>query len=187
MFATMDDRIVVPASLPVLSKQKPLKRSASAIWLVVALPLLLLGSFVAAKSATLLHGQRICVRASVVDPCDLFRGDYLMLAFDTPAVKNIAEGTELYVVYGRPSGKSKLWKSVSLSKNHPQIANGQICVKGTVKNQALEFPFSRAFISQGLGKTVNSNSELEAELVTDGDGNAVLAGLSENGKQITRL
>jgi uncharacterized membrane-anchored protein len=144
---------------------------------------------VASKSATLLHGQNVCIQASLFDPRDMFRGDYLQLSFTTPDVKAFANGQQVYVLYAPAKDGGGVWTPVSASATIPKCGPKMFYLKGTVDSSrsSVEYPFSRAFIPENTGNTVGNPDVLKAQLVIDGKGDAILANVTHNGAPLAKL
>jgi uncharacterized membrane-anchored protein len=179
----MDDRIQIPESIPALGRTQT-QRSSKSILLLLGLPIFMLGSFVAAQSSTLVHGQHVCMNAHLFDPFDPMRGSYLQITLDAPDITKFKDGDQVYTLY-REDANTHLYKPISASKQHPKLATGQICLKGTIKENAIDYPFSKAFIPPN--PTNVSSAVLTAELVVDQDGNAILSGINADGKKVARL
>lgn len=104
------------------------------------------------------NGTRVTLQTVPVDPRSIFRGDYIVLAYEVgqeiPAqyIKNEWQQSYLYVVLEQ---KGEFYERVSVSETMPKPGPGQVCLRGLLQpwNRTLSFPdLSQYFVEEGLGR-----------------------------------
>lgn len=150
--------------------------------LAVAIPLLILISLTIKPVLTVLYGKEILLETRAVDPNDLFRGDYVALAFrisDLPramlpeSVKQYTNNkTKDFTLYAKLKQEGQYYVVDSLSEDKP---NSGLYLKGKLRYYNyygddkmpptfyIDYSLDRYFVKQGLGKelqTYSSRGEL---------------------------
>ncbi|MBS3098392.1 GDYXXLXY domain-containing protein [Candidatus Woesearchaeota archaeon] len=147
--------------------------------------------FVAFKEFTLQTGEEVLLKTRPIDPRDLFRGDYVILAYEISTLdvnslqKDVADfkqDNKVYVSlnkvdnYGIPSG---------VYTNKPKEG---LFLKGTVKNVqggrlSMEYGIESYFVPEGRGREIErySGRNLDVKVAIDKLGNAVIKGVLIDG------
>lgn len=114
------------------------------IWALVA-PVVLVAVF-ALWALDPLSGDTIVLETRGVDPPDLFRGDYVQLAYpiadiateDLPEGGPWREGSTLYLVLAPGAredlGGAPIWETQRVTAQKPQLASGELCMRATVSS-----------------------------------------------------
>ena len=156
-------------------------------WLVIIL------GFVSFKEFTLKTGEELMLKTRPVDPRDLFRGDYIVLDYEisrldinslqTDAIR-FNESDRVYVALSNEEGYGA---ASGVYKNQPK----GLFLKGTVKRVdgsqiTIEYGIESYFVPEGEGWEIQRQSGrgLEAKVVIDKFGNAVLKSIFLNGKEV---
>ena len=130
------------------------------------------------RAAILRNGAEVLLRIQPVDPRDLLRGDYVVLAYDIsqiPAsiIANVPEGmtvTEEGPIYVRLTmGSDKHWSAVSASLGEPSAtppAAGEVDMKGLIAGGwsfsrdtpvRIEYGIERFYLPEGEGLAIQND------------------------------
>lgn len=105
-------------------------------------------------------GTLVSLRTVPVDPRSIFRGDYVTLSYevgrDIPqSLPGQENGNAAVYVVLEPKGE--FYERVSVSEEQPQLATGQVCLRGYRDWTGVSFPdIAQYFVEENMGK------ELEA-------------------------
>lgn len=115
-----------------------------------------------------------------VDPRSVFRGDYVSLSYVVG--QGIADtepyGEQMYVVL---APKGEVFERVSMSKDKPVLAAGQICLRGTTTYRRIDFPdIAQYFVEEGFGhelEQARNSHRLLVDIAVDSSCHAVITGV----------
>lgn len=162
--------------------------------LVVVLQTLALVAMVGMKQWTLAKGTPVVLETRPIDPRSLFRGDYVRLGYAIgrldPAVlegdDQFRRHERIYVLLRR---HEPYWQPVSLHRERPDPADGQVVIKGEVEYQycdggadychgepnwiEVRYGVENYFVPEGEG--------LELERPRDGEKISILLAVDERG------
>ena len=165
--------------------------------LAVVLQIIILVVMIGMKWSTLAYGTKILLKTKPVDPWDLFRGDYVVLNYDISDLdlKTVSADGENFktneTVYVTLKKHGNYWTVQSVS--HQKPGGGVLAVKGVVsyyspydKMLNLKYGIESYFVPQYQGSKIEKGrSSLEAEVSVDKWGNAALARLFIQGREVT--
>lgn len=149
------------------NKQKEIKRLLQAIIFLI----LVIAVFATYMSWPLLTGKTVVLATRPVDPFDVFRGQYLSIAYEIgtiPAIPGAKQGNTVYVTI-RPD-KENIWHYQDASLQKPK--NG-IFLKGTItsaneEQMTLEYGIEQFFFERNAEFPAR-NFTVEAKVSSSGD------------------
>lgn len=167
-----------------------------------------LGWMVLDRVRLLSAGREIELAIRPVDPRDLFKGDYVQLAFDItqldpklfiagqglePArpgqVRQAAAQQTLYITLEEQPGQG--WRPVAVSRQRPeQLPANRIALKGRTLGwnpNAVTYGIERYFVPEGTGGKLEElarASKLSAIVAVDRSGRSAIKGLVHEGRRI---
>jgi uncharacterized membrane-anchored protein len=154
---------------------------------VVFQVLVLLSMVVSAAGPLVARGSRtVLLRVVPVDPRDLFRGDYVILAYDVSRmpVAGALPGTSGQTVYVTlaPEADGRHYRGVSASVEPPTPAPGALpYLRGTLSGPGrITFGIESYFVPEGQGQPYEDaarSRKLSAQVAVAPDGQAALKGL----------
>jgi uncharacterized membrane-anchored protein len=171
-----------------------LKTKGGALALVAALQLGALSWMVAERVALLKGGREVVLPIVPVDPRDLFKGDFVRLAYPISTIpirltdgKNLAYNKRVYVTL-QPEADAT-WSVAAVAQDHPgTVATGQIILRGTTEyNNRIRFGLERYYVPEGKGPALEKlarEKKLAAIVAVDRKGIAAIKGLSADGQKI---
>jgi uncharacterized membrane-anchored protein len=178
-------------ALPGITPYKAYFRTGLMFVLAIGVQLAILTTLVAVPMYTLSTGQLVRVRATLVDPWDIFRGDYVTLQFGdlgTVDGSSFHQGDSIYVVARRQGG------FVSAERAYHQMpvidSSKQIVLKGTVeaagpgtRNINVKYGIERYYIPERTGQQYQGVHQLVAQVYVDNFGNCVLKSVQPAGAE----
>jgi uncharacterized membrane-anchored protein len=149
----------------------------------------ILTSMVYARVQHLRHGHEIIMSIRPVDPRDLFKGDYVRLAFNvTRLMSKVADrGPAMYVLLEKTAIEGE-WKVVSETAKPPVAAANHVVLQADNTND-LRFGIERYYVPEGTGPKLEGQArtgKLAAIVAVDAKGRAAIKGLMLDGKVIHR-
>jgi uncharacterized membrane-anchored protein len=163
--------------------------------LLVLLQALVVVGLVVREERLRASGREIVLKAAPVDPRDLLRGDYVILAYEAQSMSyNLrdfsgpepTQGDEVYVVFER---EGRYWvpaeyRRAAAGDRPPEP--GEIFLRGTVESvsrrslvRVAYANLDRYYLPQGTG---NLPKPPDVVVIVDGDGNARIKRLEIDGK-----
>ncbi|MDR3499256.1 MAG: GDYXXLXY domain-containing protein [Parvibaculum sp.] len=123
-------------------------RFGTAVITLAVAQTLILGWMVAGRISILRSPDTVTLASEPVDPRDIFRGDYVTLAYGisrvsldtTPADKDIDIGDTVYVEI-KPVGDT--WRAAAIRRTHADPAEGNKVIRGRVVDMARGTPRMR--------------------------------------------
>jgi uncharacterized membrane-anchored protein len=177
------------------------KTRGGALALIAALQLGVLTYIVADRVTLLKTGREIVLPIVPVDPRDLFKGDYVRLAYpvstlptEMAGAKEKATRTPIYVTL-QPAADGT-WSVAAATPTYPaQVAAGHVVLRGireleTWRNTApvrVRYGLERYYVPEGTGPDLEKlarDKKLAAIVAVDSKGTAAIKGLSADGKKI---
>jgi uncharacterized membrane-anchored protein len=178
-----------------------LKSRGGALAIIAALQLGVLSYIVAERVNLVKNGREIVLPIVPVDPRDLFKGDYVRLAYpvstlpvDMPDAKEAGNRTPVYVTL-QPSADGT-WSVATTSRTYPaQVPAGHVVLRGIREIEAwrntapvrVRYGLERYYVPEGTGPALEKlarDKKLAAIVSVDKRGNAAIKGLSADGKKI---
>ena len=163
---------------------------------VAALWLALIGGLVAVHEHRLRTGREVVLQTVPVDPRDLFRGDYVVLAYPMSALDVSAFGLDpawytvgqtVYVLL-RQEGRHAVPMGLLLGPP----SNGALFIRGQVTaveggRLRVEYGIESYFVPEGQGLLLERarGDTLEVVAVVDASGRAAIKALRLEGKDVT--
>jgi uncharacterized membrane-anchored protein len=201
-------------SVPRLPSADALLARVPLIGRMLAAMLLLCGGLLAlveSRAAILRGGTEIRLRTVPVDPRDLFRGDYVVLAYPMSIVatgpaeaKGLRRGDTVYVTLARDAEGFAQAKAVASTR--PAASAGEVVIAGRVQstgacalNEAgqtdcaagagrlrVAYGLESYFVPQGEGRRIETTSKARIEVVAAvaADGTAAIKRLLIDGKLV---
>lgn len=148
----------------------------------IVFQMIVLISMIAQSARPLMTGDTILLRVIPVDPRDLFRGDYVILAYDFTTQRPQGEfpfdetivGREIFVLLV-PEDDCKHWRTESVSWTQPESGT---YLRGTVdQSMRNELGIGQYFVQEGQGKEYENavrDRRLAADVAVPPDGAATL-------------
>jgi uncharacterized membrane-anchored protein len=189
----------VPAAFAVPKPMHPYKTQRRIFIAALVTQIGLLSVMAIQPALTIAHGTTVTFTTASVDPWDMFRGDYITLAYDfssaVPVSRDFARDETMYVVLEK-SGNGK-WIPVRSSSSRPAITNAEIVLKGKVgwcdeaadgtKTASVQYGIERVYVPEGAGRNVRSSDRLEVDVAVGTDGSAVIKQLRSKEKTLYRF
>ena len=152
------------------------------VWRALATALLLglvLLALVEQRARILRGGTEIRLRSVPVDPRDLFRGDYVILAYPISTVETGAanqagfqRGEQVYVSLGRD--EQGFARAIGVSRDWPKTGDGVVVIAGRVTaNSACATVADGSFDCSGRRNRLSIAYGLESYFVPQGEGKAI--------------
>jgi uncharacterized membrane-anchored protein len=162
-----------------------------------------LGWMIWERAQLLATGREVVLEVVPVDPRSLFRGDYVILAYDMSRIdapSNVAppaRGDDIYVTLQKGDGDK--WLVAAAGRERPaRTAADQVVVKGKVQyvttgseqapaQTGVRFGIESFFVPEGAGRELEAlvrEKKLSALIAVDGDGNAGIKGLVVDGRRV---
>ena len=187
---------------------QPMTTRIALLALVAAVQIAILGKIVTDRVSLLRTGREIVLPITPVDPRDLFRGDYVILAYPLSQIaaaslppgtslKNLRENRDVYVVIHPEPDQS--WKIVAVEPAYPKtVATDDAVLKGRVVNiwnrsdaaadewVQIHYGIERYFVPEGTGRALEERVQeraMQAIVAVGADGAAALKGLILDGKR----
>lgn len=182
-------------------------------YLTVVFWLLIFSGFIAYKEYTLRTGTEVMLKTLPVDPRDLFRGDYVTLNYEIGTLdmeKLQAENSyfyndepvylalELKNEYGTPKGiyttppEDELYikgKVKDIIYDWETDESGIMTEEATIKKLRVDYGIESYFVPEGRGMEIEKvqqtgRKEVDAKVIIDKYGNAIVKSLLIDGKEI---
>jgi uncharacterized membrane-anchored protein len=150
------------------------------VWRALATALLLglvLLALVEQRARILRGGTEIRLRTVPVDPRDLFRGDYVILAYPISTVEAAGQpgfqrGERVYVSLGRD--EQGFARATGVSREWPKVSDGVVVIAGRVTaNSACATMADGSFDCSGRRNRLRIAYGLESYFVPQGEGKAI--------------
>lgn len=184
-----------------------------ALYLTVVFWLLIFSGFIAYKEYTLRTGTEVMLKTLPVDPRDLFRGDYVTLNYEISTLdmeKFHAENSDFYYDepvyltlelengYGIPKEiyttppEDELYikgKVNEIIYDWETDESGIMTEEGAIKELRVDYGIESYFVPEGRGMEIEEaqrtgKTEVDAKVIIDKYGNAVIKSLLIDGKEI---
>jgi uncharacterized membrane-anchored protein len=157
----------------------------------IILQLTVLLGMIAMRLTPLLTGQTILLRVVPVDPRDIFRGDYVTLAYECSRIpaQGIAglrgyqnydyrdvQGQTVYVTLA-PESDGKHWRPEKYSTERPRQG---MYLRGQIQGWQIQYGIESFYVQEGKGHDYENavrNRKLSAKISVTPDGEAVLRDL----------
>lgn len=192
-------------SADALVAKVPLAWRALATVLLLALVLLAL---VEQRARILRSGAEIRLRTVPIDPRDLFRGDYVVLAYPISTVEadtggeRLQRGEKVYVALSRDA--EGFAQAASVSREWPKASGGAVVIAGQVattgacalnqdgttdcnrRRLRVTYGLESFFVPQGEGKAIETTDKARIEVVAavSSSGAAAIKRLLIDGKPV---
>lgn len=179
------------------------------IGIVVLLQTAALAVMVGMKQYTLSTGTPVVLKTAPIDPRSLFSGDYVRLNYDISRLKlddlggddEFDRGDRVYVVLAQ---RGEFWEPLSVHRDYPAAATGQVVLKGTVEylNQTrfqppgqprqqvktlnVKYGIENYYVPEGEGRTLERpelGEVVSIRVVVDRSGNAGIKAVLVNGAE----
>ncbi len=182
-------RFAVPKTILAKLQSSAYKRQRHLFIVAVALQLGLLAGSGCVHAFTYFTGTNVVLKATPVDPRDLFRGDYLSLTYDIADLNlekahGYPPGEELYVVLKK---NEPYWIATGISTKKPKLQCDEVAIKGKIERSwpsnksFVHYGIEQYFIAEGQGNKIRASS-YQVNVAVDRFGNAVLKSLQPAGK-----
>lgn len=165
----------------IITATKPEKISLKRFLTLISLPAAVILLFISIKVSTLFSGTEIILKVRPVDPRDLFRGDYVTLAYD---ISNI-DGSEVdegyysfYLIMEEKNGEwlKKEVRPFYYKSEGPTLGKNEICIEGRVVSRygdtiRAEYGIESYFVPEGQGKEIEDarNKDKVSAVIRVGD------------------
>lgn len=157
--------------------------------IIALLQIILLAGLIGTKYYTLHFGEPVLLKASPVDPWDMFRGEYVRLGYEISRIRGDIGGdldasaiengdTAAYVTLEQEGG---YWRAAGIYKNRPGAKEGRVVIKATSvrydpnRNEyRLTYGIESYYVEEGEGKKLERQESLDALVKVDRFGNAAI-------------
>ncbi len=148
---------------------------------LVALQALVLVGGAVAEEWRLARGDDVVLRTMPVDPRDLFRGDYVVLAYEISEFH--AQGVEPGdVVFVELAERDGIWRAVRLHRRPPE--SGATFIRGEVRRPGwIEYGIEAYFVPEGRGWEIESGRNVDVAVSIDRAGRARIRYLIVDGRR----
>jgi uncharacterized membrane-anchored protein len=148
---------------------------------------------------TLATGRTISVVTVPVDPWDMFRGDYVRMAYEfsrVPTDEKIKAHTKVFVVLKEDANKKWLPKSIQIEK--PRVAQDEIFVAGETESNPVssergvvqipvKYGIEAVYVPEGKGKDLKNTDQMNVVLSIGNDGRAVIKRAEAKGRLLYEM
>lgn len=186
--------ISTPHVIDPVEMQKASKR----FYLLGLLICLILGLFITVKEHILRTGTKIVLETRPVDPRDLFRGDYVILAYDISLIDpkdfpeldqkgiSFAQGDSLYVLFSEQHGVVKPESISDAPTRNRTYLRGTVARVHSDGKIEVRYGIENYFVPEKTGKQIEAiqNDRLHAVIAIDSKGSAVIESLLVDGNAI---
>jgi hypothetical protein len=152
-----------------------------------AAQLAFLALFAAARFAPAAVGARVSLACAPVDPRDLFRGDFVVLAYeiergvvDAARDRGSEYGDPAFAVLAPPAEAGGVWTLQSAGEAPPPLLSGDVYIAGTLGGRGFDFGADAFFVQEGAGRRWEAAARerrLVADVAVAPWGQALLLGL----------
>jgi uncharacterized membrane-anchored protein len=178
-----------------------LKTRGGALAIIAALQLGVLSYIVADRVRLLQTGREIVLPIVPVDPRDLFKGDYVRLAYPVATlpvnlVDAKAGGNRTPIFVTLQPASDGTWSVAAATQTYPaQVAAGHVVLRGIREIETwratapvhVRYGLERYYVPEGTGPALEKlarDKKLAAIVSVDRKGTAAIKGLSADGKKI---
>src|SRR5262249_34350544 len=135
---------------------------------------------------TLAGGKVVTFDTMPCDPWDMFRGDYVTLAYPFSIVRtagNFWRGQHGYTgLHKDTTGK---WQAQRVTAVCPTLSGDEIILAGKVDSFSggavrVRYGIEQAFVAEGTGQNVRSGKDVQADVAVDSKGRAVIKEVRHN-------
>lgn len=174
-------------------------RYASAVLALVLLQTLILGWMVAQRVAILRSGTVVTLQSEPVDPRDIFRGDYVTLAYgittiDLTTVNGDLKWKDGETIYVELTPSKDTWRAMAVFHTYPAPALGNKIIRGHIdyldetRNVArISYGVERYYVPEGEGRALENERNaraLSVDVALAGNGEAAIKGIRIDGKPV---
>jgi len=161
--------------------QSPYKHRRAYFIAVVALQMVLLAGMSVAPAFRLTQARLATFTTAPVDPWDMFRGDYISLAYDfsqnVPVHEEFKTNDTIYVVL--QSGGNGKWTAVRSKHLKPAVSADELVIKGKVDSAydglaTVHYGIERLYVPERQGRDVSSSDQLEIDAAIGDDGTTII-------------
>lgn len=158
---------------------------------------LALGGFILFKEYTLMNGKEILLKTKPVDPRDLFRGDYVILAYDISEIKikndtnksKFKTGDKVFVSLDIDNNGIGKVKNISLNKPDDVFIKGVVRYSSRMNKSEetirVRYGIESYFVPEGMGREIERNLRYTyAKVSVDDFGGAVVESLVLDGEEV---
>jgi uncharacterized membrane-anchored protein len=156
-------------------------RNAVAYWIVVALQVAAVVTYAGAKELSLRQSYDVILATAPVDPRDLFRGDYVILAYEVSRIDNCWMGDVGEDVYVPLRPEADKWVAENPASDYAGAAQrSDIVMKGKVVSQnrgtcQLVYGIESYYVPEGTGRNIERlRGQLRVRVAVNGYGDAIL-------------
>jgi uncharacterized membrane-anchored protein len=164
-----------------------MKRSCK-VGLIVVLQVIFLFGMIGFNYYTLATGAPVLLKATPVDPWDMFRGEYVMLEYNITWIKGENLGLEnfqqqdVYVVIKKGE---KYWEEAGVYLDKPSLYGDQILIKGKADyynefkdEYHVTYGIESYYVEEGQSRVFGQSRSFDALIRIDRFGNAVIEEIS---------
>ena len=125
-------------------------------------------------------GTPITLKTVPVDPRSVFRGDYVVLAYEAGAGMPITDeyGKPVYIILEQ---KGEIFERMRIADAKPDLKPGQVCLQGRREYNRAVFPdIAQYFVEEGTGREIEEATRwhrLLVDAIVDENCRAVLSGV----------
>ncbi len=126
-------------------------------------------------------GDEVVLQAVPVDPRDLLRGDYVVLAYEisTYGAETFGPGD---VVFVELEPRGRVWEPIGVSTVRP--GDGRTAIRGVVTSSGwIEFGIEAYFVPEGRGWEIETAADVEVVVSLAPDGRARIRHLLVDGRR----
>ncbi len=156
-------------------------KSSIGFWLAAACQVLIVLTYVGIKEWTMRSGRDVVLATRPVDPRDVFRGDYVTLAYEVSRLDRCWIGVVGEDVYVPLRSQGEKWVAGYPARTYAEAAGqGEVVMVGKVNNRTTDqcnviYGIESYYVPQGTGAAIERvRGQLHVRVAVDGFGNAVI-------------
>lgn len=158
--------------------------------------LIIIVGFIGYKEYTIQTGDEYLVKTQPVDPRDLFRGDYVILRYDISRIdlssvetdsKNFDLNERVYVTIENKEGYVSVDGIFRFEPSNDKKFIKARVIDNYSNSLGLEYGIESYFIPEGEGGSIEQyrGRNLDAKIIVDKNGNAIIKDLLIDGKVVS--
>jgi uncharacterized membrane-anchored protein len=176
-----------------------LGRFGTAVVALVVVQTLILGWMVVDRVALLRSSDVVTLKSEPVDPRDLFRGDYVTLAYGIsrlpldgmPGETGFDIGDTIYIELAEAPDT---WRAIAVYHDYPTAGLGHKVIRGRIVDMSrtpsvasIAFGIESYFVPEGEGRTLEQERNarnLSVDVALASDGEAAIKGIRIDGRPV---
>lgn len=152
--------------------------------LIIILQVLFLFILIGVRYFSLSTGTPVLLKAAPEDPWDMFRGEYVRLAYDVNWIDSgdlhlgVPQNKDVYVLLEKDR---KYWHAVDLYVDKPELKDDQVLIKGRInyfdeakQQYRVLYGIESYYVAEGTGRALENVGAFEVLVRVDRFGSGVI-------------